>query len=44
MTAKTNNYNTVPNIFRSKNNQTMKCGLLIEYNMRNDFLEKSCTK
>ena len=28
----------------SKDNQTMKFGLLIECNMRNIFLEKSCTK
>ena len=32
------------NISRSKGNQTMKCGQfaqLIEYNMRNTFIEKS---
>ena len=29
------------NISRSKDNQTMKFGQLIEYNMRNIFLEKS---
>ena len=29
-----------PNISRSKSNQTMKLGQLIEYNMRNTFLEK----
>ena len=28
----------------SKDDQTMKPGQLIEYNMRNIFLEKSCTK
>ena len=28
------------NISRSKANQAMKSGLLIEYNMRNIFLEK----
>ena len=33
-----------PNIFRSKGNQTMKFGQLIEYNMRNTFLEKLYTK
>ena len=33
-----------PYISRSKSNQTMKFGQLIEYNMRNIFLEKSCTK
>ena len=32
------------NISRSKDNQTMKFGQLIEYNMRNIFLKKSCTK
>ena len=34
----------LPNISRSKGNQTMKFGQLIEYNMRNFFLEKSYTK
>ena len=34
----------LPNISRSKGNQTMKYGQLIEYNMRNIFLEKSYTK
>ena len=29
---------------RSKGNQTMKFGQLIEYNKRNIFLEKPCTK
>ena len=29
---------------KKKGNQTMKFGLLIEYNMRNIFLNKSCTK
>ena len=29
------------NISRSKRNQTMKFGELIEYNMKNIFLEKS---
>ena len=32
------------NIWRSKDNQTMKFGQLIEYKMRNVFLEKSYTK
>ena len=32
------------NILRSKGNQTMKFGQLIESNMRNIFLEKSYTK
>ena len=34
----------LPNISRSKGNQTMKFGELVEYNMRNIFLEKSYTK
>ena len=32
------------NILRSKGNQEMKLGQLIQHNMRNIFLEKSCTK
>ena len=32
------------NISKGKGNQTMKFGQLIECNMRNLFLEKSCTK
>ena len=32
------------NISRRKDDQTMKIGQLIEYYMRNIFLEKSCTK
>ena len=32
------------NISRSKDNQAMKFGQLIEYNMRKVFLEKSYTK
>ena len=32
------------NISRSKSNQTMNFGQLIEHNMRNIFLEKSCPK
>ena len=34
----------LPNISRSKNNQAMKFGQFIEYNMRNIFLEKSYKK
>ena len=34
----------LPNISRSKDNQTMKFGHLIEYNIRNLFIEKSYTK
>ena len=34
----------LPNISRSKGNQTMKYGQLIECNMRNIFLEKSFKK
>ena len=33
-----------PNISRSKGNQKMKFGLLIECNMRNSFVEKTYTK
>ena len=36
--------NILLNILRNKSNQTMKFGQLIEYNMRNIFLEKSYTK
>ena len=34
----------LPNVPRSKSNQTMKYGQLIQYSMRNIFLEKSYTK
>ena len=34
----------LPYIARSKDNQTVKSGQLIEYNMRNIFLEKSYPK
>ena len=34
---------TLPNISRSKTNQIMKLGQLIEHDMRNIFLEKSYT-
>ena len=34
----------LPNISRSKGNQTMKFGQLIKYDMRNIFLEKLYTK
>ena len=34
----------LPNIWRSKGNQTMKLGQLIECNMRNSFPEKSYRK
>ena len=34
----------LPNISRSKGNQTIKFGHLIEYNMRNTFFEKSYPK
>ena len=33
-----------PTISRSKGNQTMKFGQLIEYNKRNIFLQKLCEK
>ena len=32
--------NILPNISRNKDNQAVKFGQLIEYNMRNLFLEK----
>ena len=35
---------SLENISRSKGNQTIKFGHLIEYNMRNISLEKSCAK
>ena len=34
----------LPNISRSKDNETMRLSLLIEYNMRNIFLENSYIK
>ena len=34
----------LPNISRSKGNQTIKFDQLIEYNVRNTFVEKSYTK
>ena len=34
----------LPDISRRKGNQTMKFGQLMEYKMRNVFLEKSCKK
>ena len=34
----------LPNISRNKHNQTIKFGQLIEYNMRNIFIQKSCAK
>ena len=34
----------LPNISRSKDNQAVKFGQLIEYNIRNIFLAKSYTK
>ena len=36
--------NILPNISKNKGNQTMKFGQLIDYHMRNIFLEKSYTK
>ena len=36
--------NILPNISRSKSNQTMKFGELIKYNMRSIFVEKSYIK
>ena len=34
----------LPNISKSKGNQTMKFGQLIEYNKGNNFLQKLCGK
>ena len=34
----------LPNISKSKGNQTMKFGQLIEHNKRNIFLQKLCGK
>ena len=34
----------LPNISRNKGNKAMKFGQLIEYNIRNIFVEKSYTK
>ena len=34
----------LPNISRSKSNQTMKFGQLIEYNMKNIFFKKNNTQ
>ena len=34
----------LPNISRNKGDQTMEFGQLIEYNMRNIFIEKSYTR
>ena len=34
----------LPNISRTKGHQTMKFGQVIEYNMKNIFLEKSYAK
>ena len=34
----------LPNLSRSRGNQTMKFGQLIEYSMKNIFFEKSNTK
>ena len=46
MTSKTGTQtvtiNILPNISRSKANQTMKLDKLIEYNVRNILLQKSC--
>ena len=42
----TNDYNKhrLPDISRSKGNQAMKFGQLIEYNLGNVFLQNSCRK
>ena len=44
-TWEANNYNAhIANISSSRGNQTMKFGQLIEYDMKNIFLENSCIK
>ena len=40
----TNAIHMLPNISRSKGNQTMNFGQLIEYSIRNIFFQKSCTE
>ena len=44
MTSQAITMHAFPDISRSEGNQIMKFGQLIEYNMRNIFLEKLCTK
>ena len=39
----TNAMHILPNISRGKGNQTMKFGQLLQYNMRNIFVEKLYT-
>ena len=41
---KSNCIHILPNTSRSKGNQTIKFGQLIEYNMTSILLENSCTK
>ena len=36
--------NILPDISKSKDNKTLKSAQLIEYNVRNIFLQKSCRK
>ena len=36
--------NILPDISKSKGNQIMEFGLLVEYNVRNIFLQKPCIK
>ena len=40
----TSTIHILPNISRSKGDQTMKFGQLIEYNKSNIFFQKSCRK
>ena len=37
---KTMAVHVLPNVSKSKDNETIKCGQLIEYNMRNTFVKK----
>ena len=42
--TQTNTMNMLSDISKSKGNQTIKFSQLIEYNVRNNFLQKSCQK
>ena len=44
MTSQPGSIHILPNISRGKGNQAMQFGHLIEYNMRNTFVEKSYIK
>ena len=42
--TQTTTMNMLSDISKSKGNQTIKFSQLIEYNVRNNFLQKSCQK